>query len=337
MKRERRRRVTLKDIAEKTGYSVITISKALRDSSDLAESTIKLIRETAKEMGYVVNSAANALRSGQTMMLAMTLVDVANPFWSNFAKKADTIARTHGYTTMIMNTDMDGDREEFAIRTAVERGVDGLIIDPSVSYRDNVELLEKMGIPFVVVSYMPEDEKVDAVFFDEYHGAYIAARRFLSQGRRRLLMLNLPVGLPSADARAQGVLDALREEGLGPECVLIANVPNGEGECIRVLRESLAKKPDADGILTYSDHRAMEVADELMGMGVRIPEDIALIGCGNQETHLRIPFSLTTVDAPPMALAREATDLLIRRIQEDHDHKPAHIMIPVHLIERKSG
>lgn len=332
-----RRRITLKDIAEKTGYSVITISKALRGGNDLAESTIKLIRETAKEMGYVVNSAANALRSGQTKMLAMTLVDVANPFWSNFAKKADAIARTHGYTTMIMNTDMDGDSEEFAIRTAVERGVDGLIIDPSVSYRDNVELLEKMGIPFVIVSYMPEDEKVDAVFFDEYRGAYIAAKRFLSQGRRRLLMLNLPVGLPSVDARARGVLDALREEGLGPESVLIANVPNGEGECIRVLRESLAKKPDADGILAYSDHRAMEIADELMGMGVRIPEDIALIGCGNQEAHLRIPFSLTTVDAPPMTLAREATDLLIRRIQEDHDHKSVHVMIPVHLIERKSG
>jgi LacI family transcriptional regulator len=337
MKRERRRRVTLKDIAEKTGYSVITISKALRDSSDLADSTIQRIRETAKEMGYVVNSAANALRSGQTKMIALTLVDISNPFWSCFAKKADAIARAHGYTTMIMNTDMDGGSEEFVIRTAVERGVDGLIIDPSVCYRENVQVLEKMGIPFVVVSYMPEEDNVDSVFFDEYQGSYLLAKRLISQGRRRLIMLNLPGGLPSATVRAKAVLDALQEEDLGPEHVLIANVPNGDGECIRVLRETLAMRPDADGILTYSDHRAMEVADELMEMGIRIPEDIALVGCGNQETHLRIPFSLTTIDAPPLMLAREATELLIKRMQEDFQPKAEHIQIPVHLVERKSG
>lgn len=337
MKRERQRRVTLKDIAEKTGYSVITISKALRSSSDLADSTIQRIREVSEEMGYVANSAANALRSGQTKMIALTLVDISNPFWSCFAKKVDAIARAHGYTTMIMNTDMDGDSEALAIRTAVERGVDGLIIDPSVCYRENVQVLKKMGIPFVVVSYMPEEDDMDAVFFDEYRGSYLLAKRLVSQGRRRLIMLNLPGGLPSAAVREQAFLDALREEGLGPENVLITSVPNGDGECIRVLRESLVKKPDADGILTYGDHRAMEVADELMEMGVRVPEDIALVGYGNQESHLRIPFSLTTIDSPPMNLAREATELLIKRMRDDHDPKAIHIQIPVHLVERKSG
>jgi LacI family transcriptional regulator len=95
--------------------------------------------------------------------------------------------------------------------------------------------------------------------------------------------------------------------------------------------------PDTDGILTYGDHRAMEVADELMEMGVRIPEDIALVGCGNQESHLRIPFSLTTVDSQPMALAREAAELLIKRMKEDFQPKSVHIKIPVHLVGRKSG
>ena len=337
MKREQPRRVTLKDIAGKTGYSVITISKALRGSSDLADGTVERIRETAKEMGYVANSAASALRSGQTHMIALTLVDISNPFWSCFAKKADAVARAHGYATMIMNTDMDGGSEAFAIRTAIERGVDGLIIDPSVCYRENVEVLQKMGIPFVVVSYMPKEDNLDAVFFDEYQSANLLAKQLLSKGRRRLIMLNLPGDLPSARIRAQAVQDALQEEGLGPENVLIVSVPNGDGECIRVLRESLKARPDADGIMTYGDHRAMEVADELMEMGVRIPEDIALVGCGNQESHLRIPFSLTTVDSPPMTLAREATELLIRRMKEDFQPKAVHIQIPVHLVARKSG
>jgi LacI family transcriptional regulator len=270
-------------------------------------------------------------------MIALTLVDISNPFWSCFAKKADAIARAHGYTTMIMNTDMDGDSEAFAIRTAVERGVDGLIIDPSVCYRENVEVLQKMGIPFVVVSYMPEEDDMDAVFYDEYQGAYLLVKRLLDGGRRWLIMLNLPGGLPSAAVRANAALDALREQGLGPENILIASVPNGDGECIRVLRESLAAMPGADGILTYGDHRAMEVADELMEMGVRIPEDIALVGCGNQESHLRIPFSLTTIDSPPMTLAREAITLLIRRMKEDGPAKAEHIQIPVHLMARKSG
>ena len=337
MKRTRHKRVTLKDIAEKTGYSVITISKALRDSSDLAEGTIQRIREVAKEMGYVANSAANALRSGQTKMIALTLVDISNPFWGCFAKTSDAIARAHGYTTIIMNTDMDGGSEALAIRTAVERGVDGLIIDPSICYRENIEVLDKMGIPFVIVSYMQKEDQLDAVYYDEYQSSYLLAKRMISTGRRRLIMLNLPEGLPSATVRAQAVMDALREDGLGPQNVLIASVPNGDGECIRILRESLVAKPDTDGILTYGDHRAMEVADELMEMGVRIPEDIALVGCNNQQSHLRIPFSLTTIDSPPMILAREATELLIKRMQVDFEPKAVHIQIPVHLVERKSG
>ncbi|MEG1515085.1 MAG: LacI family DNA-binding transcriptional regulator [Clostridia bacterium] len=336
MSQERHKRLTLKDIAAKTGYSVITISKALRDGSDLADSTKKLIQETAQSMGYVANSAANALRSGQTKTIALTLVDISNPFWGCYAKKVDTIARSHGYTTMIMNTDMDGKREEFAIRTAVERGVDGLIIDPSVSYRSNVRILEKFGIPFVIAGYIPNDISMDTVSFDEYQIAYLTAKRFLEKGRTELLMLNLPKGLPCTAIRAQGFLDALQEAGLGPEHVSIANVDNIEGECVRVLRRLMEERPAANGVFAYGDHRALEVADELASLGLRIPEDVALIGSGTLKSYLRIPFSLTTTYSPPTLIAHEGTELLIRRMQGDMDPPSLHVKIPVHIVEGKS-
>lgn len=319
-----------------TGYSTVTISKALRDRNDLAKDTKELIRQKADEMGYVPNSAANALRFGHTRMLALTLVDISNPYWGRFAKCADQIANAYGYTTMIMNTEMDGKSEECAIRTAVERGVDGLIIDPSTCYQENVRILQKMGIPFVVAGYVGEADRMDAVFFNEGMGAFLAAKRFVEQGRRKLLMLNLPKGLMTEKVREAGFLTALREENIDMSNVRLGNVENGEGECIRVLRSLQKQLPNADGVLAYSDHRALEVADELISQGIRIPEDVAVIGFGDLESHLRIPYSLTTLHMSPIDTATEAMELLIKRIQGKLAPEPIHIQIPTHIVLRRS-
>lgn len=331
-----RRRVTLKDIAQKTGYSTITISKALRDKSDLADSTKTLIRDTAREMGYVGNGAASALRSGRTYMLAMTLVDVSNPYWGLFAKKAEEIARGYGYTFMIMNTDMDGLSEERAIRTAVERGVDGLLIDPSEHYQENVRILQKSKTPFVITGGVPEDAPVDAVWYDEYQSSYLATQALLAQGRRRLMMINLPDGLYSTEQRARGALAAMREAGLGEDSIDIRNVPNGIGKCLLAFQEALALHPDVDGVMTYSDHRAWEIASAIQKAGKRIPEDIAIVGCGDLAPAISIPFPIPTVSSHPVEQARLATELLIRRILGQLDGAPVHKNLPVHLVPREN-
>lgn len=331
------RRVTLQDIAKATGYSVITVSKTLRDADDIAEQTKRLIRQKAQEMHYVRNGAANALRSGCAKMLGLMLVDISNPFWSNFAKKAEEIARSNGYSTLIMNSDMDGDSEERAIRTAIAQGIDGMLIDPSATYYENTRLLEASGIPFVIVGSNCQDRQVSSVWFDDYLGGRLAAERFLKRGRRKLMMLGLPQNLSGASERVSGFLETLHMENADDACVSMRYVQSRELDCDEIIHEELSKHPDIDGIFACTDRNALSIAYILKERGVRIPEDISLVGFGDMQSYLRIPFPLTTLHASPFDLATNAVEMLMSRLDEDADlTTPIYRKLPVSFVERDS-
>lgn len=336
MAQKRARRVTLKDIAQATGYSVITVSKALRKAGDISESTKALIEQKAREMQYVHNGAANALRSGRAKMLALTLVDISNPFWSAFAKQAEESARAKGYSLLIMNTDMDGVSEERAIRAAIARGIDGMLIDPSMYYLENVRILQASGIPYLIVGCNCQPQGESCVWFDDYLGGKLAAERFLRLGRRHLLMLSLPEWLSSATERVDGFLDALAARDAREACVSIRYMPSREVNSDEIIAEELAAHPEIDGIFASSDRSALAVASILMDMGKRIPEDISLIGFGDLQSHLRIPFGLTTLHAAPFDLARCAVGLLMDALEDDASGEAIYRKLPVSLVERMS-
>ena len=123
-------RVTLKDIARKTGFAVITVSKALHNHSDLSKKTCAYIQQVAREMGYIRNASASSLRSGVTNTLALIIGDITNPLFSIVAKQLESHARKHGYAVVIMNTDEMEDREMRAIDASIAMNVDGILLFP---------------------------------------------------------------------------------------------------------------------------------------------------------------------------------------------------------------
>ena len=149
--KKRRPAVTLKDIAAKTGYSVNTVSRALRDKDDIAVETREMIQRTAREMGHVSNTLAASLRLGYTNTIAVILGDISNPHFSIMMKEIEGYAWKAGYTSILFNTNENEELELAAIQSALNKNVDGIIICPAQKTPDNLIYLKESGVPFVLI------------------------------------------------------------------------------------------------------------------------------------------------------------------------------------------
>ena len=145
-KRKGIQRVTLRDIAEKTGFSVNTVSHALKDQPDISEKTKKLIRKTAQEMGYIRNASAVFLRSGISKTVAIVLGDLSNPLFAIMVKGLEVELKKRGYVSFVINTEENQATERKALEMALEKNVDGIILCPSPEGEENVAFLQQLSL-----------------------------------------------------------------------------------------------------------------------------------------------------------------------------------------------
>lgn len=333
----KKQRVTLRQIAQETGYAVITVSKALRDERDIAPETKRIIREKAQEMGYVQNAAANALRSGKSMMIAASIIDIMNPYWSIYCKYIERGAYENGYVAIFMENIVECETEPKLLSMAVQRGVDGVLLDPSLKYKENVKLLERVGVPYVLVGWPNADEAVDAVWYDNVRSGYLAGQRLIGRGCRKILMMNIPSPFPVSKEREQGVLMALAEAGFSPENILQRRLTPGQGAPVSLIREIFEADPDIDGIFAFNDYSALQLLSSLRAIGRRVPEDVALVSMDDIQETIAMGIRLTTVHASPIKMAEVSLALLLRRMNGDYSDFPAKISLPVYLVEGETG
>ena len=329
----KKQRVTLRKIAEETGYAVITVSKALRNEKDIAEKTKRIILEISQEMVYLQNVAAAMLRTGRSMLIAVSVVDITNPYWSIFCRNVERLAFDEGYNAMFMNGDARSERERRAVRTMIQRGVDGVIIDPSVDYEDNIALLQNVGIPFVLVGSPYQEFRYDAVWFDDEYSGYLVGKRLMQRGCKRILYMDIPDPYPFYSAREKGLRRALSEANFPHENVIRCRMLTGQGAPVELIRKHLEGYPDIDAIVAFSDFSALQLLSTLKKLSLRVPEDIAVVSFDNTQQFLETGIRLTSVDCSPLKRAEAAFNLLLRRINGDYSDYPKIITLPTFLAE----
>ena len=325
------KRITLRDVARATGYSVNTVSKALRDAPDLNNQTKNSICTTAREMGYVANDMASALRSGFSNVLALIVADISNPFFGILCKEVELQAAKYNYTVIVFNTEEDSEREERAIRTALSKNVDGVLLTPSNHSAGGIRLLQEMGKPCVLIGRYFTDLQADAVLFDDEHGGYLAGKHLAERGYRNILMLNAPCN-SSAQNRAAGFARAMAEAPAVRSRTITLSSPLGG---VRDVLEMEYKKEPFDAIFAYSDLLAMEAACVLEQMGVS-PKDVGLVGFDDIQSRLALPMPLTSVSVSKADFGQALVSLLMQRIGSDVQTFPTHIVLPTSLTVRKS-
>ena len=233
-------RVTLQDIAQATGFTVNTVSRALKNKEDISRETCLKIQQVAREMGYVRNYIASSLRSGRTKTIAMIAGSMTNPFYAILADLIQLEAVRLGYGLMILCSPDNPETEIRMVEMALSRQVDGVLITPCSFDSPALGLLRSSGIPFVLLSRYLEGEKDDCVICDDENGGYLAGRHLLEHGHRHLAMISLHHVVFSSRKRFEGFQRACLEAGI-PEKDIHYSEPETAGELLQPeVRDNLA-------------------------------------------------------------------------------------------------
>jgi LacI family transcriptional regulator len=331
------KKVKLKDIAELTGFAINTVSKALQDKKEISLPTRRLIQETARQIGYIGNSLASSLRSGITKTIAVIVGDISNPHFGIAIKEIETSARAYNYTIFVINTEENEELEERAIRLALSKNVDGILICPTQSSIENIRLIQQFRIPFVLFGrrFQPQEE-MDYVICDDIHGGYVATKHLIEKGRSKILFLNAPKRISSAQDRLEGYRKALDDAGLLYDPELVKQIHVTTGSTHRIVAGLVKKELIFDAIFAFSDIVAWEAIHILNRKGYRVPEDISVVGFDNIQARFYFPVLLTTVSDSKGAMSRRAFEILIQKIIEAPSQHYYNEILETHLIIRSS-
>ena len=334
MKRQiQKRTVTLKDIAEKTGYSVNTVSRALRGKDDISEATVDRIKQVAKEMGYINNTIASSLRLGYTNTIAVILGDISNPHFAIMTKEIENCARQHGYSAFLLNTNEDSENELRAIKTAINKNVDGIIICPVQKNEDNTKFLIASGVPFIQIGRKSTLPEVNYVVCDDVMGGYQATDYLLNMGHKRILFLNAPSYISSARERQEGYCKAYESHGLSYDPALIREISVAESDVSVVMEQTMKENQSFTAIFGFSDSVAWEAWTWLHKYGKRVPEDYSLIGFDHIQSKMAIPFQLTTIGSYKTKMSVMAVECLIRKMRPEKKATEEDVQIDHQVID----
>ena len=252
-------KITLKDIAARTGYSVNTVSHALAGKTDIAAATREEITRVAGEMGYIRNTAASGLRSGRSRTIALILPDVANPNFIIMFRGIEAFFRQKSYTVFVLNTDENPVSEKDAIRAALAQNADGIILCPAAGDAENLVYLQKTGVPYCLIGRRVAESNADYVICDDEQGGYLAAAHLFDAGHRQLAFFNGDGRISAAKERLAGIHRALKERGmtLPADRVLALSVKTDSGTRTR-MRTFFEHHPQVSGLIAFIDLIAFE-------------------------------------------------------------------------------
>lgn len=324
------RRVTLEDIAKATGYTINTVSRALKNKPDISKATCERIQQVADTMGYVRNYMASSLRSGRSRTIAVIVGGMSNPFYAIMVDAIHDIAQEINYTVLVMCSRDHIEQELVAIRSAISRQVDGVLLYPCGDSAESVRLLRGAGIPFVLVSRRVPGVEGDCVTCDEEQGGYLAAKHLAAAGHRKLAFVYKFDVVYSSERRVAGFRRGAAEAGLRPDDIALYHNA-GDDETRAQLR--IWKEQGVTGLFAFCDMEAWQLISAIRSEGYDAPRDFGVVGFDNIQSTLDFPMPLCTVDGRMRDLTLAAVDILHERIRGD-DAPARTPMFPVELVCR---
>ncbi|WP_344631803.1 LacI family DNA-binding transcriptional regulator [Streptomyces glaucosporus] len=331
--------VGIKDVARQAGVSVGTVSNVINRPEMVAEETRARVQAVIAQLGYVRSESARHLRAGRSRIIALLVLDMANPFFADVATGAERAARREGLGVMLCNSAQSPAEEADYLALFAEQRVRGVLIIPADTSGRNLADFRRHGIPYVVVDRVVPSAEGCSVSVDDITGGALAARHLLAQGHRELVYVSGPMHLSQCRDRYTGALEALREAGLPEE-----SLRRIEGERLDVTagRDAgarlLGMTPRPTAVFCANDLLALGVLQALFAAGVSVPDDIALVGYDDIEFAAAAAVPLTSVRQPAARMGQTAADLLIEETGEEAgSHRHQRIVLRPELVVRDSS
>ena len=312
--------ITIKDIAKALGLSTSTVSRALRGSHEISSDTKKMVIEYAEQFNYRPNPIALSLKERRSHSIGVVVCEIANNFFSQAINGIESIAYNRGYHVIISQSHESYEREVVNVEHLASRSVDGLLVSLSTETERiaHFKNLHDKGFPIVFFDRITDEIETHKVVADNYKGAYDATQHLVDMGYKRIAHLSSASHLSISKERLEGYKAALKDNKITLNEQHIKNCDHG-GMIYKELEEAvkslvnLKDKPDA--IFSAGDRLTVNCLSALKAIGLKVPDDIALVGFSNSPLVELLNPSLTAVKQPAFEMGQVATELLIKLIE----------------------
>ncbi|MER5324814.1 LacI family DNA-binding transcriptional regulator [Streptosporangium roseum] len=330
--------VSIKDVAARAGVSPGTVSNVLNRPEKVAESTRVRVEEVIRELGFVRHGSASSLRAGHSRTIGLSVIDIGNPFFTDVAAGVEEGASERGYAVILGNSSGDRFKEERNLLVFAEQRVRGVLITPAGTTLAKLDQLRERGINVVLVDHPAERPDQCSVAVNDVTGGSLAVSHLLNGGAERIAYVTGPLTIRQCLDRRLGAERALAAAGRGPGRVLeeiatnAMNARAGQEAAEKMI--SQGRLPDA--VFCANDLLALGMMRGLLQAGVRVPEDVALIGYDDIDFASASAVSLSSVRQPTHRLGRVATELLLDECDNPESHAHQQIMFQPELVVRES-
>lgn len=329
---------TIKDIAKRLNISLSTVSRALRNASDVNPDTKKAVMALSEELNYQPNKLALSLRQKQTHTIGV-IVPNLDYVLSLMVRGIDEVALEAGFTVMVCQSNESFGREILNTRRLLESLVDGFIISVSSESKsfDHFKKIQERNLPVVVFDRVTPHLTAPSVRIDNEEGGFLATEHLIEQGYRRIAVLAGPENLGVSNSRMDGYLNALKKHKIKKDPALIVHCDFNQDYAYFATLELLAMKKRPDAIFTISDRMAIGAMLAIKKKGLRMPQDIGLVGFNNEPVTSLVTPSISSVDMPSFELGKAAAKLFIETMHNKENMDLEEKVLKPKLIIRESS
>ncbi|MGV9773974.1 LacI family DNA-binding transcriptional regulator [Streptosporangium sp. NPDC003464] len=330
--------VSIKDVAARAGVSPGTVSNVLNRPEKVAESTRVRVEGAIRELAFVRHGSASSLRAGHSRTIGLSVIDIGNPFFTDVAAGVEEGASERGYAVILGNSSGDRLKEERNLLVFAEQRVRGVLITPAGANLTRLDRLREHGISVVLVDHPAERADQCSVAVNDVTGGALAVSHLLSGGAGRITYVTGPLTVRQCLDRRTGAERALAAAGRDPGEALVEietdamNARAGQAAAEKMIFEG--RLPDA--VFCANDLLALGMLRGLLQAGVRVPEDVALIGYDDIDFASASAVSLSSIRQPTHRLGRVATELLLDECDNPESHAHQQIMFQPELVVRES-
>jgi LacI family transcriptional regulator len=332
--------VRLKDIAIDLGLSVVTISKVLRNHPDIAEETRQRVLKRVRELDYQPNITARSLVTGRSYLIGLVVPSLLHPFYAELARALSAAVGGLGYSTIISSSEEDPELEAREIRHLTGRRLDALVVASAGVDIEPFVRLDRHGVPYVLIDREIPGISANFVGINDESAGRMATEHLIDQGCKAVAHIRGRENSTGAQ-RFAGYRRALKARGMPFVDSLVASCRtvdvDSERQGAEAMRLLLKQKRIPDGVFVYNDPVALGAVTEILASGLRIPEDVAVVGCGNllYNDALRIP--LTSVDQKCQAIGERTAEILLGILESKERPQPRSIILEPSLAIRASS
>lgn len=336
-----KKKVTIYDLARKINYSPSTISRALNNHKSISKKATKAIKQAAEEMGYRPNTIAASLRNNRSNTIGIMIARINRPFVSSLISGIEMSARKSGYNVIICQCDDKYENEVNNAKVLLDNRVSGLVVSLSMETKkyDHFNQFKDMGIPIVFVDRVPDHFNSYKVVIDNYEAGYKATKHLIEQGCKRIAHFAGAQHRNVYSGRTQGYIDALKEHDLEVDKKLIfhlntLSLEEGEKATIKMLK--MENPPD--GLFTANDTTGVGAIISAKKQGIRIPEDLAVVGFNDDPVAHIVEPGLSTITHPAMKMGEICAKRLLDHPDSEYNMDVSEVTIlNTDLVVRESS